>query len=284
MYTTMMLLFIGIVSAVTTVTSESVDSVLNSTSVYNITANTTETVSSIVVKPKTAFTVNLNQTGGSWDLSGSTPRFYLRLKGNNFTETNTTILAYNGTTLLSRGNYTVAYIADNITHINFTTATYMNDNITFSYNRTFLTTESISGSSLCYTSASCLVNITGTDAAGETHYITLYNTSTSTSTILNSKPLDGKTYNISYTLSTYTADSSAKTACQGVQTTVFAGFALIAVALIVLSAFGIIAMFKGGSGEGTFMAIALGVVGLGVILMIGYIVINYASNATCALL
>lgn len=51
-------------------------------------------------------------------------------------------------------------------------------------------------------------------------------------------------YNVKAALPTATADNATITGIENAQTTVYAGFALVAVGIIVLAAFGLISVFK----------------------------------------
>lgn len=281
-------LFLLAISATALTTTADVistlDTNINSTTIQYLTTTSDELITINNITPKTQFIVLLNQTGGSWDLSGSTPRFYLLLKGNLTTgQINSTRLkAYNASTLLSSGNYTVENLADGIVHINFTSNKYMNDSITFVYNRTFLTTEKISGSSICYPSTNCLANITSSSDYGVSASFILVNSTTSTSnTLMSTKLLDNRNYTITYTTTTRTITSDAAISCGGTKMTIFAGFALLAVAMIVLAAFGIVSIFNGSSGMGSFSAIGIGIMGLAIVIMIGYYIISTVGAAVC---
>ena len=182
---------------------------LNSSSPSSITASALETVTITGVTATTQFTTTVNQTGGSWDLSGSAPKFYLRLKGSMPSVLdNTTMIIKNGSIVLTSGNYTIYNAPDGETGIvNFTTggAAYMNDNITIIYNRTFALGEDITGTKVCYIVSDCLTNVTGANTAGTTHYIQLKTgTSGTSSTVLNTGSLDARNYTVKYNLVTST--------------------------------------------------------------------------------
>jgi hypothetical protein len=82
---------------------------------------------------------------------------------------------------------------------------------------------------------------------------------------------------------TTTTTMSAASSCNNTRGVVFAGFALMAVIMIVVAAFGIISIFSGNFNVGTLMAILIGMVGFGLTVIIGYVVIGNLSAITCAI-
>lgn len=181
---------------------------LNSTQRATKTGTEAQLLTVTSISPTVAFATLVNQTGGSITLAESTPRFYLRLKGNLSSGeiTNATITAYNGTTLINRAtNYTVENVAGDIVHINFTTNKYMTDNITFVYNRTFSTSENLIGTDICYTTGVCLANLSTNVTRGSAQTFILLNSSTDYGNTLNSLSLSGRNYTVSYSMSVVTA-------------------------------------------------------------------------------
>ena len=75
--------------------------------------------------------------------------------------------------------------------------------------------------------------------------------------------------------------TSSGQSCQQTKTTLFAGFALLAVIGIAISAFLLINIFKDGMDGTAIMATALTVVGLGVILFVAYYIIGTLAMSTC---
>lgn len=75
--------------------------------------------------------------------------------------------------------------------------------------------------------------------------------------------------------------AEATASCQATKTTIFAAFGLLAVAMIVLSAFGIINIFRNDISTGALIAIAVGIISLSVIIMVGYIVVSSVGSAIC---
>ncbi len=78
-----------------------------------------------------------------------------------------------------------------------------------------------------------------------------------------------------------TRTCSARDSCLATRATVFAGFALIAVAMIVLSAFGIIKLITGDMTGAALGVIAITIIGLAVIIMIGYYITSTVGESVC---
>jgi hypothetical protein len=193
-------------------TYSSVAKTITNASFGNVTPAANQKVVVNNITPATAFKAEFNQTGGAWDKSGTTPRWYLHLKG----VLNTTINAsemklYNLSNVIGTGNYTVTNIATDIVHINFTNAAYMNTNISILYNRTFATDVSLTGNSVCYPSSTCLINLTENYTYGGLSQFKLFANITSTNNMSLSN-LSGRSYNVSYQLETETAGAGATTA------------------------------------------------------------------------
>jgi hypothetical protein len=75
--------------------------------------------------------------------------------------------------------------------------------------------------------------------------------------------------------------TAAKTGCNSTKLIIFAGLALIAVAMIVLSAFGIVNIFNGHSDVGSLSAVAVGLIALAVVILLGYYIISTAGASIC---
>jgi hypothetical protein len=274
------------VIAGTVTTSESAVYLLNATTLRSLTASGDQSKSIVSVRPTTAFTTLINQTGGVVSLSEPTARFYLRLKGNLTSGeiTNATIKAYNGTTLITATNYTVYnIIGGTIVSINFTTNKYINDNITFVFNRTFATTDNLYGSSLCYPTTSCLMTVNGSDNYGETHHFILLNRSSELGITLNSLPMNNRNYTVYYTMITYTEGAEALAACESINSSVGDAFSLASIVLLVLAAalvVGVLTMGFGGIDIDIKTAIA-GMIVFAMIMAVGYVTYVKVSVALC---
>ena len=112
-------------------------------------------------------------------------------------------------------------------------------------------------------------------------------------------PKDGSVYLCEYTPSdgyntgtpanatgqtlTYSAGSSAAISCGATKVAIYAGFGLIAVSVIVLAAFLLISLFSGNfGGTEAITAVVIGSIAVGVILMIGYYLIDVVAVSVCA--
>lgn len=72
---------------------------------------------------------------------------------------------------------------------------------------------------------------------------------------------------------------SARDSCEATKFTIFAGFALMAVAIIILSAFALIKITSGG--DGSLMMVTIGAIGLAIILMVGYVIVSQVAQSIC---
>ncbi len=82
----------------------------------------------------------------------------------------------------------------------------------------------------------------------------------------------------------YTRTCSTRDSCSATQVTIFAGFALMALAAIVLAAFALISIFSNGNvAAAGFSAIVIGIIGLGIVLMIGYVILTQVGVSVCVL-
>ena len=80
----------------------------------------------------------------------------------------------------------------------------------------------------------------------------------------------------------YTRTCSVRDSCSTAQLAIFAGFGLLALAAIVLAAFFIISIFSDGNlvvASGT--AVVVGIIGLGIIIIIGYYIIASVGQSVC---
>jgi len=74
---------------------------------------------------------------------------------------------------------------------------------------------------------------------------------------------------------------AARDSCMTTRATIFAGFALIAVAIIVLSAFAIIKLFSGEMTGAALGVLAVAIIGLAIIIMIGYYITSTVGTSVC---
>ena len=81
---------------------------------------------------------------------------------------------------------------------------------------------------------------------------------------------------------TYTdRECAARDSCLGTRATIYAGFALIAVAIIVLSSFAIIKLISGDMTGVALGVLAVSIIGLAVIIMIGYYITSVVGTSVC---
>jgi len=70
--------------------------------------------------------------------------------------------------------------------------------------------------------------------------------------------------------------------CQNTKTTVFAAFALVALFAIIGAAFLIINIFRGGGADASAVMVSVVmIIGLGIVVMIGYVVISSVASSIC---
>ena len=77
------------------------------------------------------------------------------------------------------------------------------------------------------------------------------------------------------------SNQEAREGCRSIQLTVYAGFGLLAVVLIVISAFAIIHITDGELDFSFLMATAIAVIGVAVVILIGYIIISATGDFIC---
>ncbi len=91
--------------------------------------------------------------------------------------------------------------------------------------------------------------------------------------------LDGNNWTVAY--NTITRTCTARDSCMTTRATIFAGFALIAVAIIVLSAFAIIKLISGEMSGAALGVLAVAIIGLAIIIMIGYYITSTVGTSIC---
>ena len=109
---------------------------------------------------------------------------------------------------------------------------------------------------------------------------TKYQTRTKTQTDSHSCISSVVYTNTNSTSCVYSVTSAAKS-CQSTKATIFAAFALIGIFAIAAAAFLLIHAFGGNFDSGAIMATVLTVLGLGIILVIGYFVVSSVALSTC---
>lgn len=89
----------------------------------------------------------------------------------------------------------------------------------------------------------------------------------------------GNNWTMFYTYTTRTC--SARDSCLATRVTIFAGFALLAVAIVVLSAFAIIKLISGDMTGAALGVLTVSIIGLGVVIMIGYYITSTVGTSVC---
>lgn len=74
---------------------------------------------------------------------------------------------------------------------------------------------------------------------------------------------------------------AAKVSCGNTKMTIFAGLALVGVALIVLAAFAIVNMFNGNVDTASLSVLGVSIVGIAIVIMIGYYIISTVGASIC---
>lgn len=95
---------------------------------------------------------------------------------------------------------------------------------------------------------------------------------------LDSDELNFTDWTVAYTQTTRTC--LARDSCQNTQNTLYAGLALIGLIAIVASAFVIMGLIGGDSGV-SMMMIAVAIIGLGIVVMIGYYIFSIVGSSVC---
>lgn len=126
--------------------------------------------------------------------------------------------------------------------------------------------------------------------AAENNLTTLLAPNTAGSYLVSARVYDSYNWSIwcndTFTITTTTTTTttmSAASSCNSTRGIIFAGFALVAVIMIVVAAFGIISIFSGNFNVASLWAIAVGMVGFALTVVIGYVVIGNLSAITCAI-
>jgi len=181
------------------------------------------------------------------------------------------------------GNFTIDHTAPNVTGTAITSSDggyfYTTSTLTCSGTYADMYGAGESGSTFAWFEEGVVI-------VGQTTQI-FTGTLTDTNTyICEYTPSDG--YNIgtagnsSIITASYSPTTDGAISCRAVQTTVYAGFALIAVGIIVLAGFMIIQLFKGDMGGAeVLIAVIIGAIAIGVILLVGYVVIDKVGASVC---
>ncbi len=177
-------------------------------------------------------------------------------------------VVYNSTgSVMSAGNYTINYTLGTF-RLNDDTS-LNNSELGICYNKTFAVTYDFVANITRY-------SVPTTAEYGDDIAITLLGATDGSEDLNNT----GWTTNgIVFTRTCNTRDS-----CTATQVTIFAGFALMALAAIVLAAFALISIFSNGNvAAAGFSAIVIGIIGLGIVLMIGYVILTQVGVSVCTL-
>jgi hypothetical protein len=221
------------------------------------------------ITPKTTFikqineTLTMNVTGGYVSLT------YRDLDNNS-------VALWNGTDLIDPSNYTIdnTTVTSPISYVLTTVDPIWEDQeVVISYNVTFTAgTTNIYGADaydICGTG--CVLIDTNNTAD--------YNVLMGWNVISD---LNNTDWQATWTYTNRTCQLTAATkGCQNSQTTIFAGLGLIAVITIVLAAFAILGLAKGEASFGTITLTTIGIVGLGIVVMIGYYIISQVGYSIC---
>jgi len=87
----------------------------------------------------------------------------------------------------------------------------------------------------------------------------------------------GQDWNAVYTYTDRTC--AARDSCQATKLTIYGGFSLLAVAMIVLGAFALIKLTSGGGAD--LSVVTIGIIGLGIVLMVGYYIVSIVAQSIC---
>ena len=161
-------------------------------------------------------------------------------------------------TALSTGNYSVTYDGTNITWT-LDDLSWNNTGVIVYYNRTLNTTENLVQWSGVANTKPYLMN--SDSEYGGSPSFTVYDTK-----------MNGQDWDLTYFYTTRTCN--ARDSCEATQATIYVAFGLIALFGVVGAAMLLISVFSGQQSAG-FMGMSVALIGLAVILFIGYIVIFY---------
>ena len=214
-------------------------------------------------RPTTNFTVTFTDTYTC--LNGS----YAQLAYYNVSLVNVTNTT--GGQLLVSGNYSLNTTTSKLNWALDTAANaaYNNTNITVIYTRVFDrdVDNLVNGYSSICVGCSGLVNTTATDWSQNTG-VKMYDSR-----------IGSHNYQLTWTYQS--RDCTGTNQCQQTRTTIFAAFALIAIIGLVAAAFAITKIFGGFTSEG-LTALVISLLGLAIILFVGYVLVAQVALSTCA--
>jgi len=179
-------------------------------------------------------------------------------------------------TVVGGGNYTVANNTAGLTTLtwSFNTASFNDTTLRVCYNKTLVKVTNVAYNDIAHPNGvlctSCtLLSATGGADFGQTYSVRL------------ARPeLNGTSYAAYWTLATRTC--VARDGCQATRTIVFAGYALIALFAIVGAAFFIVNIVgKGGADMATAGVMVVTIIGLAIVILVGYLITGIVSTAIC---
>jgi len=173
---------------------------------------------------------------------------------------------------IGSGNYTYN-ITSQLIWFNFSkgqSPRFNGSNAYICYNKTFIANST----DLTNTSYPVVYNIVGGATWGSTVYFDIITTPAGAGGLA----LNDTNWTVGYTQKLRTCE--ARDAARLTRNVIFAGFALVALLAIVVSAFLIINIFQGGEVSFAGIMTAVGLIGLAVILFVGYYIIGYFVTIT----
>ena len=196
------------------------------------------------------------------------------------------IAVYNGSTLIAKGNYSVINISGTSPrtyYLNYTSngtalQNYTGNTVTVSYNKTmYLGVENLVDHDSIW-DGGALYELNNTP----TYNISIgWKFTNNTMNSLNTTLYRG-TWTTSWTYINRSCTIGIMTeGCENTKNTTYTAFGIIALLSIIGAAFLLIGMFSNGTDPATLAVTTVMIIGLAIVLMIGFIVIYYVGAAIC---
>ena len=138
------------------------------------------------------------------------------------------------------------------------------------------------------TNATAVVDgVVQASSTGTTHAIAVTGLTDSTIYYWNVtlRATDNQTTNIfngTFSVLTTPSTTASNRSCQNTQSTIYTAFGLIALFAIVGAAFGIINIFStGNTSPGTLMALSIAIIGLAIVIFVGFVIIDKVGTSIC---
>jgi hypothetical protein len=220
----------------------------------------------INVTPRLNTTITKCESFTALNKSTNTLYYYNRVVILNVTNSTGTVVGVGNYTLANNtaGRYNITWVFDNASY-----AIFNNTALRVCYNKTLTKNVDnlVSPTTICN-------GCTLLESRGGSNFGVTFGTRLTTPDLITG-------YAAEWT--TVTRTCSTRDSCAATKTTIFAGFGILALFAIVGAGFLIVNIFNGpgGADMGTMMAVAISIVGLAIVLFMGYVVTGIIANVVC---